>query len=111
LDNIEKLLSIAAMLPSGLNDPKSAQKLMDERIELLDAIGEGDYIGALTEGADAAYYAVKYLDWVAHQLEVSIDQLFDAAIAKYALRSKPGNHKNDVAERDVVHSAVIHGNN
>ena len=95
----EKVLEYAAELPSGVLDPKAADKLVAERDELVAALSEGDYEGALAEGADAAYYAAKHLHFVANQLGVSIADLFALAEAKYALRAQPGNPKNDAAER------------
>ena len=94
----EKLLECAAKLPSGVLDPKAADKLVAERDELVAALSEGDYEGALTEGADAAYYAAKHLFFVAHRLGVSIADLVALAEAKYVLRAQPGNPKDDAAE-------------
>ena len=102
----EKLLEYAAELPSGVLDPRAAEKLVAERDELVNALSEGDYEGALTEGADAAYYAVKHLHFVAHRLGVSIADLFALAEAKYALRAQPGNPKDDAAERAVCVDAL-----
>jgi len=98
----DKILEYAAQLPSGVLDPKAADKLVAEREELVAALSEGDYEGALTEGADAAYYAAKHLHWVAHQLGVTIPDLVALAEAKYALRARPGNPKDDGAERTAV---------
>jgi phosphoribosyl-ATP pyrophosphohydrolase len=95
----DKILEYAAELPSGVLDPKAADKLVAERDELVDALSAGDYEGALTEGADAAYYVAKHLHFVAHRLGVSIADLVALAEAKYALRAQPGNPKDDAAER------------
>ena len=99
MKTISDIINLAAQLPSGLNDPRSAEKLLAERDELEDALDQGDYIGALTEGADAVYYAAKHLDRVSRQLGISLDTLFAVAEAKYRLRAQPGNPKNDAAER------------
>ena len=96
---VRAILDLAAQLPSGLNDPRSAEKMLAERDELVEALGADDYVGALTEGADAVYYAAKHLDWVARQLGVTVDVLFAVAEAKYGLRARPGNPKDDTAER------------
>lgn len=96
---LNTILSLAAQLPSGLNDPRAAEKLLGERQELVDALSAGDYVGALTEGADAVYYAAKHLDWTARQLGVSVETMVALAEAKYSLRAQPGNPKDDGAER------------
>lgn len=98
---LNEILSLAAQLPSGLNDPAAADKLLAERDELIQALRAGDYAGALTEAADAAYYAAKHLDWVARQLELSVDDVLRLALAKYSLRAQPGNPKDDAAERSA----------
>ena len=54
---ITEILALAAKLPAGLNDARSADKLIAERDELVAALRSGDFVGALTEGADAVYYA------------------------------------------------------
>lgn len=105
-NRVGEVLMLAEKLPAGLNDPRSVEKLMAERQELLDALADGDYAGALTEGADAVYYAAKHLDWVARQLEVTVDQLFGLAFAKYDLRARPGNPKDDAAEREACLLAI-----
>lgn len=105
---MKAILDLAARLPSGLNDLRSAEKMLAERQELIDALDANDYIGALTEGADAVYYAVKHLDWTARQLGVSIEVLFAIAEAKYALRARPGNPKDDQAERAACSACVAH---
>lgn len=99
MTTISDIINLAAKLPSGLNDPRSAEKLLAERDELMDALHDGDYIGALTEGADAVYYAAKHLDLVAGLLGISLDALMAVAEAKYSLRAQPGNPKSDAAER------------
>ena len=40
--------------------------------------------------------------WVAYQLGVTIPDLVALAEAKYALRARPGNPKDDGAERTAV---------
>ena len=99
MTTISDIINLAAKLPSGLNDHRSAEKLVAERDELIDSLEAGDYNGALTEGADAVYYMAKYLDWVAGLLGISLDTLLAVAEAKYRLRAQPGNPKNDAAER------------
>ena len=106
---ITKILALAERLPSGLNDPRAAEKMLRERDELAEALAADDYVGALTEGADAVYYAVKHLDWTARQLGLSIEELFALAEAKYTLRARSGNPKDDAAER-VACSAVVESN-
>lgn len=106
MTDIETILALAAQLPSGLPDPQAADKLLREREELLVELDDADYIGALTEAADAVYYACKHLDWVAQQVGLSIPVLFELAQAKYALRARPGNPKHDPAERAACAAVV-----
>ncbi len=108
MTTISDIINLAAKLPSGLNDPRSAEKLVAERDELMDALEAGDYIGALTEGADAVYYAAKHIQLVAGLLGIDIDILLAVAEAKYRLRAQPGNPKNDAAERAAC-AAVTRG--
>lgn len=96
---IDSVLGLAAHLPAGLNDARAAEKLLAERDELTAALAANDQAGALTEAADAVYYAVKHLDWVAGQVDCDIETLFRLAVAKYSLRARPGNPKDDAAER------------
>lgn len=103
---MKKILALAAKLPAGLNDAKAADKLVAERDELTAALRSGDFIGALTEGADAVYYAAKHLQWVSVQLGVSMEDLSRIALAKYALRARCGNPKDDAAERAACLEAV-----
>lgn len=110
MNKIELLLNYAAKLPGGLNDPRSVQKLAHELDELKEALVHDDYIGALTEAADAAYYVVKHLQYVAALLGITVDEVMDCGLAKYELRAQPGNPKNDNAERTAVLSALKEGN-
>lgn len=104
--NISEIIELSAKLPSGLNDPRAAEKLVAELGELQQSLKDGDYVGALTEAADAAYYAAKHLQYVAHLLGITVDDVLACAKAKYALRAQPGNPKNDAAERVVVLAAI-----
>jgi len=106
---ISDVVDLAAKLPSGLNDPKAADKLVAERDELLEAVVEGDRIGALTEGADAVYYAAKHLDYVANLLNLSLNDLFEISKAKYNLRARHGNPKDDQEERAAVEGVIKGG--
>jgi hypothetical protein len=103
---IQDIIALASHLPSGLNDPQAADKLIAEREELLEALACDDYIGALTEAADAAYYAAKHLDYVAGLLNISVDDVLNVAHAKYELRAQPGNVKDDKKERLAVQAAI-----
>ena len=103
---LDGILSLAAKLPSGLNDARSAIKLLDEQDELIEALKKGDRVGALTEAADAAYYAAKHLEWVSRQVGLSVDGVLALAVAKYSLRAAPGNPKNDEVERQAVLAVV-----
>lgn len=96
---INEILQLAEKLPSGLNDKHALSKLQNEYDELQKALDNEDYDGALTEAADAGYYVAKYLDWVARQVDLSVDDVLKLTLIKYGLRSQPGNPKNDIAER------------
>lgn len=104
--SLDDILALAAKLPSGLYDPKAADKLLAEREELLEALAEGDTVGAMTEAADAGYYAAKYLNWVGMQLGLSIGEVLLLTVAKYGLRAVPGNPKDDEAERKAILDAL-----
>lgn len=104
--SLDDVLSLAANLPSGLHDPKSAEKLLAERDELLEALAEGDNVGAMTEAADAGYYAAKHLNWVGMQLGLSVGEILALTVAKYKLRAGSGNPKDDEAEREAILQAL-----
>ena len=114
---ISEIVLLAHKLPTGITDPKAREKFYEEIDELSDAIRQGDYLGAVMEAADCAYYAVK--KHVNYQISptgrdalirtvsrlVSLPDsavLLDCVIAKMSLRAAPGNPKNDVAERAAV---------
>jgi hypothetical protein len=127
---MDKLLELAKKLPSGLNDPRALDKFRNERRELYGMMAEGDRIGALLEAGDCLYYLVKA--WhngliSAEQYITMFDEIEKstafisqgwrkwlrrpafskltiraAAIAKYTLRAKYGNPKDDGNERAAV---------
>lgn len=99
MNKINEILELARKLPSGLNDPEAAEKLLREKTELVEAMENGDTAGALTEVADAGYYAIKHLDWVAKQMDLSIEDILILMITKYKLRARSNNPKDDKAER------------
>ena len=104
--SIQDLIALAERLPSGAVDPKSLDKLNAEFEELVEALEAEDEIGALTEAADAAYYAAKYLNFVAHILSITVSDVMALGYAKYSLRAAPGNPKNDDAEREAVEKVL-----
>lgn len=99
---IDDLLKLAAKLPSGLPDPKAPQKLLSEIAELEEALTNNDFLSALLEGADIAYYVTKTLHYAANLLNIEIEELFSIARAKYELRAKSGNPKDDKKERAAI---------
>jgi phosphoribosyl-ATP pyrophosphohydrolase len=99
---IEQILEMADILPSGLNDAKAADKLLVERDEYLQARQHGDEIDMMLEVADNGYYAIKHLDWVARQLDMSIEDVLEMVIVKYSLRAQPSNPKDAFVERLVM---------
>lgn len=104
--SLDDILALAAKLPSGLFDPLAAEKLLAERAELIEALTEGDNLGAMLEAACAGYYAAKHLDWVGQRVGLSVGEVLLLTVAKYGLRAKPGNPKNDEAERAAVLQAL-----
>lgn len=103
---IEKVLTLAAQLPSGLPDAKAADKLIRERDEFRQAMAAGDTIGALTELADRVYYACKEIHAAASESGLSVERAFEVCIAKYELRARPGNPKNDAVERAAIEELI-----
>ena len=113
---MDKLLELAARLPSGLNDPRALEKFHRERQELAEALAAGDRIGALLEAGDCLYYTTKArYNKLADESEIARlntdviemsgfppEIIRAAAIAKYTLRARPGNPKDDAAERAAV---------
>lgn len=109
---LNDIVDLARELPSGLDDPMAFSKLIVEREEFHAALSIGDALGALTEATDAVYYAAKYLHQVATDVsalmeyDVTIDDLIRMTCAKYELRARPGNPKDDSAERIAVLKAL-----
>lgn len=105
---ITTILALAVRLPAGLPDPKAIQKLAHERGELQAALNEGDYPGALTEVADVVYYAAKAIHEAAAAAGLTVEQALAVCEAKYRLRARSGNPKNDAEERAAVVAALDH---
>ena len=104
---VESLLNLAAKLPSGVIDPQAPAKLLAEMRELTEAIEAEDRDGALTEVADAVYYAAKCIALAAAMAGISRVEAFVVARAKYGLRAAPGNPKDDAAERAACRAAWL----
>ena len=83
-------------------DPHAVDKLAHEMQELTEALADDDEIGAVLEAADVAYYACKAVQYAASLVNLSVAEVLDAAHAKYTLRARPGNPKDDTAERAAV---------
>jgi len=117
---IEELLALASQLPSGLNDPDAWVKLGRELDELQRMLARQDALGAVLEAADVAYYSAKSVEMgfmdragaegllamVAKDVNLSKKAVVVAAITKYRLRARPGNPKDDLAEREAVCDAL-----
>lgn len=103
---IAEILALAAKLPAGLPDPDALKKLTREMDEFNEAIEANDTDGALTEAADIGYYVAKLLDYVAGLLSLDADTVLLLAVAKYTLRARPGNPKDDAAERAACRAVV-----
>lgn len=106
---VNAVLELAAKLPAGLPDEKAITKLAKEYQELQQTLisdDDDDEVGALTEVADVVYYACKVIHLAASQAGLTTDQAFAMALAKYALRARPGNPKDDNAERAACLEAL-----
>lgn len=103
---LHKILELAAKLPSGIPDPGAHYKIVVEMNELLAA---KDYYAVLTEVADVAYYAAKAIHYAASVASVSVDTALRLAVAKYELRARPGNPKNDNEERAACMAVYLAG--
>jgi|GEM_PF-812743 len=104
--SIADVLALAAKLPAGLPDTGAIDKLQHERGELQVALIEGDRSGTLTEVADVAYYAIKAIHEAASAAGLTVEQALAVCEAKYRLRARPGNPKDDEAERAAVLAAL-----
>ena len=112
----EKIISLAAQLPTGLRDPRALEKLRRERQELEECLTAGDTLGAVLEAGDCAYYAVKalhnglcgvddamhYIDAAGKLVGLRFSEVLAVAETKYTLRARKGNPKDDAAEREAV---------
>lgn len=103
---LHKILELAAQLPSGISDPDADYKLAVEMNELLAA---EDFDAILTEVADVVYYAAKAIHYAASVASVSVDTALRLAVAKYELRARPGNPKNDNEERAACMAVYLAG--
>lgn len=115
----DKILSLAAQLPTGLDDPHAVVKMRRERDELKHHLSINDLVGAKLEAGDVAYYAAKAYHnglltfnealaevvAVAHAVGLSVMDVLRIAEIKYTLRARPGNPKDDQAERQAIASA------
>jgi len=107
-----KLLRLTTKLPTGLRDAQTVHKLNREYDEVVECLIAGDMAGALLEAADCYYYWQKSLanlrlpwrTWrmVKRKAPFTMGQIRAAAVAKYSLRARPGNPKNDAEERTAV---------
>jgi hypothetical protein len=77
--------------------------------ELEAAMVNLDHVGALTEVADVVYYCCKTIHLAATVTGVDIEQAFAICVAKYALRARPGNPKDDTLERLEVYRVLGKG--
>ncbi len=106
--SINGILDLIELSPTGAVDTLSAEKLLAEREELVEALAEKDFASALTEAADAAYYAVKHLHWVANEMDLSVQALLDLAVAKYTVRYKTNSFvKDHHAEQNACMAVLV----
>lgn len=114
------LLLLADRLPTGRRDPQAGHKLTRERQELEEALGQGDRLGAVLEAGDVAYYAAKcvanglltetearvVVEFAANKVELPTSVVIEVAVVKMSLRARPGNPKDDAAERAAVRELI-----
>lgn len=113
----ELLIEYMTKLPTGIKDPDCLKKQRVEMGELMRAMEAGDVIDVAQEAADAGWYyplkaevnglltpddRQKITRNVAKLVKMDVDLLLDVALAKYALRARPGNPKDKPAEREAV---------
>lgn len=103
---IESILDLAAKLPSGRIDSQAPAKLLGEIEELETALAANDIDGALTEVADVVYYAAKVIALASDLAGIARTEAFAVALAKYRLRARDGNPKDDAAERAACREAI-----
>ena len=114
---LDDILLLADRMPSGRNDQRAMAKFMVEVSEFWSAVDRGDLVGALTEIADLVYYYAKMSPFHRQQAEhdlfsalqklgCDLDQGVKLAYAKYSLRARPGNPKNDSEERKACLCAI-----
>lgn len=117
---IESITSYAAKLLTGLDDPRALEKYQREREELFEYLTRKDILGAYLEAGDCAYYAIKaernklidparrdqLIEEAAWEVGLTVDQVLAVCEAKYRLRARPGNPKDDAAERVAVRGVL-----
>jgi hypothetical protein len=113
---VEKILALAAQLPTGLTDARALEKYHRERQELTEALADNDLIGAYMEAADCCYYLIKarhnhligdgtrdhYISVAAGAVGLNLSQVLQICETKYSLRAGSGNPKDDAEERRAV---------
>jgi hypothetical protein len=121
---ITEVRRIAPQLPTGLDDPRAAEKLADELEEMNEKIALGDRIGTLTELADVVYYAGKAVInglippcWAEELISnacAQCDDVEDLSTALYVMQAKYACRiiagKRDDLERVAVQQAVLDTN-
>lgn len=69
------------------SDEDAAYKLLKKQGEMVGTLNAGDYVEALSQGADVAALAVSSLEWTARELHVTVEDLLRMAAAKQGLQS------------------------
>lgn len=114
---LDTLGGLAEQLPTGRKDPRALEKLA---AEIQEQLAETDPVAKAMEGADVMYYAAKAV-WnglmteevayataldAATRSNLNFWKLFEIAVAKYRLRSRPGNPKDHQAEYQACAAAL-----
>jgi phosphoribosyl-ATP pyrophosphohydrolase len=106
---IEEIINLSKQLKfSPSPDPKSLEKLGNEVKEFEEALNNNDLLGSALELADVVYYSVKLVYLKACELnekfnkKITIKMALEICVAKYSLRARKGNPKDDKLERQSI---------
>ena len=87
-DFAARIAELRGRAAGGVVDMDAVRKFWNEHGELMDDLGQGDVVGALTEVADVVYYAAKAVIaglWINAQAKEEVEKALDRA-SQYGLR-------------------------
>jgi hypothetical protein len=106
---IDKIIELSKELKfSPSPDPKSLGKLGKEVEEFEEALNDNDLLGSALELADTIYYDIKHIYYNVSRFNkkfnkrITTKTALTLCIAKYSLRARKGNPKDDKAERQEI---------